>query len=147
MPKASPTPPVKEALEEMGKAEDEVRFFLRQKTILLASTLTETNTRHLLSTPPPSTSTGLRATSESISESLQRYMDKSHEMGHIIKEEGWDNASWPELHDKNLQDAREKLRDEGERAIIILDYIANIQERWDEFEGNSPPVQAYRCAG
>ena len=54
MPRTSRTPLVKEALEEMGKAEDEVRVFLRRTTILLASTPTETGPRHFLSTPPSS---------------------------------------------------------------------------------------------
>ena len=136
MPKASPTPPVKEALEEMGKAEDEVKFFLRQATILLAPTQTATSSKHLPITPPSSSSTrsktGLRATSESLDKSVDRYEEKSHELGNIIKEEGWDDASWPKLHNKSLQDARERLGREVDKAIIKLDARANMRETWGE---------------
>ena len=71
-------------------------------------------------------------------------MGKSRGLRHIIKEEGWDDATWPELHDKNLKDAREKLGDEVEEAIINLKDKTDIQERRGDLKGNSTPANGNR---
>ena len=85
---------------------------------------------------------GLQAASEALTESLERYMGKSRELRHVIKEEGWDDESWPELHDEYLKEASEKLGIEVEEALINLNDKADMQDRWNDFEGNSPPPPA-----
>ena len=127
MPKASRTPPIKEALEGMEKAEDEEQKFLRRAAILLAAMHLSTRSN-----------TMLRATYNSLTESLDHYMGQSHELRHVIKEVGWDDESWPELHDEHLKEAREKLGHEVEEALINLNEKADMQDRWNDFDGNSP---------
>ena len=89
-------------------------------------------------TPPSPWSTrpntGRQATSDSLTESLQRYMGKSHNLRQTIKEEGWDDATWPELHERSLEDDREKLGNEVEEALINLNDKADMQDRWNDFE-------------
>ena len=107
MPTASRTPPIKEALERMEKAEDEVRKFLRRAAILLVAT--RSNTR---------SNTTLQATYKALTESLDHYREQSHELRHVIKETRWDNESWPELHDEHLIGLGGLIQDWRARGLI-----------------------------
>ena len=89
-------------------------------------------------TPSSASSTrsnsGLQATGKALAEGLDCYMGKSGKLRHVIKEVGWDDDSWPELHDVHLKEAREKLGHEVKEALINLNEKTDVQDRWNDFD-------------